>query len=82
MRPVGAFYVFPNVSSFYGKHFNNKPINSSFDLSSYLLEEVNVAAVPGGAFGDDRCIRLSYATSMDNIRKGLDRIKNALLNLK
>lgn len=82
MRPVGAFYVFPNVSSFYGKHFNNKPINSSFDLSSYLLEEVNVAAVPGGAFGDDRCIRLSYATSMDNIQKGLDRIENALLNLK
>lgn len=82
VRPLGAFYVFPNVSSFFGKYFNNKPVNSSFDLSSLLLEEVNVAAVPGGAFGDDRYIRLSYATSMDNIKKGLDRIENALLNIK
>jgi len=82
VRPVGAFYVFPNVSSFYGKHFNDKPINSSFDLSACLLEELNVAAVPGGAFGDDRYIRLSYATSMENIEKGLDRIEKALLNLK
>lgn len=81
-RPVGAFYVFPNVSPFYGKHFNNKPINSSFNLSSYLLEEANVAVVPGGAFGDDRYLRLSYATSMNNVQKGLDRIENALLNLK
>lgn len=82
VRPLGAFYVFPNVSSFYGRHFNNKQVNSSFDLSSLLLEEVNVAAVPGGAFGDDRHIRLSYATSMDNIKKGLDRIENVLLNIK
>ena len=81
-RPVGAFYAFPNVSAFYGKMFNNKPISSSFDLSSYLLDEAKVAAVPGGAFGDDSFIRLSYATSMENIKKGLDNIEKALFDLK
>jgi aspartate aminotransferase len=82
ISPVGAFYAFPNVSSYYGKNFSAKSINSSFDLSSYLLDEAKVAVVPGGAFGDDRYIRLSYATSISNIQKGLDRIENALLNLK
>jgi len=82
IRPVGAFYAFPNVSSYYGKNFGAKTINSSFDLSSHLLDEAKVAVVPGGAFGDDRYIRLSYATSMSNIQKGLDRIEDALLNLK
>lgn len=82
IRPVGAFYAFPNVSSYYGKAFNAKTIKSSFDLSSYLLDKAKVAVVPGGAFGDDRYIRLSYATSMNNIQKGLDRIENAILNLK
>jgi aspartate aminotransferase len=81
LRPLGAFYVFPNVSSFYGKRFQDQTISSSFDLSSYFLEKVNVAAVPGGAFGDDRYFRLSYATSMENIRKGLDRIEKALSDL-
>ena len=81
LMPVGAFYAFPNVSYYYGKSFKGKPVNSSFDLSSYLIEEANVALVPGGAFGDDRYIRLSYATSMDNIKKGLDRIEKALANL-
>ncbi|MEK6528452.1 MAG: pyridoxal phosphate-dependent aminotransferase, partial [Nitrospirota bacterium] len=66
VTPLGAFYVFPNVSYYYGKHFKDKSINSSLDLSSYLLEEANVALVPGGAFGDDRYVRISYATSMDN----------------
>ncbi len=81
-RPIGAFYAFPNVSAFYGKMFNNKTVSSSFDLSSYLLDEAKVAAVPGGAFGDDSFIRLSYATSMENIKKGLDNIEKALLDLK
>lgn len=81
VTPLGAFYVFPNVSAYYGKHFKDKPINSSLSLSSYLLEEANVALVPGSAFGDDRHIRISYATSMDNIKKGIDRIENALSNL-
>jgi len=79
--PLGAFYIFPNVSSYYGKKFNNTTINSSIDLANYLLEEAKVAVVPGVAFGDDRHIRLSYATSMENIKEGLDRIENALAKL-
>jgi aspartate aminotransferase len=80
-KPVGAFYVFPNTSSFYGKKFKDGTITSSIDLSSYLLDEAKVAVVPGAAFGDDSYIRISYATSMDNIEKGLNRIESALLNL-
>ena len=82
VKPTGAFYVFPNTSSYYGKIFKGAPIQSSIDLSSYLLDEAKVAVVPGAAFGDDRYIRLSYATSMDNIKKGIDRIETALLNLE
>jgi aspartate aminotransferase len=82
ITPIGAFYAFPNVASCYGKKFNGKPINSSLDLSAYLLEQAGVALVPGVAFGDDRYIRLSYATSMENIKKGLDRIEDALSKLE
>lgn len=82
LKPLGAFYAFPRVSFYYGKSFNGNVINSSFDLSSYLLEGANVAVVPGGAFGDDRYIRLSYATSMEDIVKGIDRIENAFANLR
>jgi aspartate aminotransferase len=81
VKPVGAFYAFPNVSAHYGKKFNDTGINSSLDLSAYLLEEARVAAVPGVAFGDDRYIRLSYAISIENIEKGLDRIEEALRKL-
>ncbi|MEW6602491.1 MAG: pyridoxal phosphate-dependent aminotransferase [Nitrospirota bacterium] len=80
--PVGAFYAFPNVSSYYGKKFNGTPLNNSLELSTYLLEHGKVALVPGSAFGDDKYIRLSYATSMENIKKGLDRIEEALGSLK
>jgi aspartate aminotransferase len=80
--PVGAFYAFPNVSTHFGKKFNDTPINNSLDLSTYLLEQAKVALVPGSAFGDDKYIRLSYATSMENVKKGLDRIEEALGNLK
>jgi aspartate aminotransferase len=80
--PVGAFYAFPNVSSYFGKKFNGTPVNDSLELSTYLLEQGKVALVPGSAFGDDKYIRLSYATSMDNVKKGLDRIEEALGNLK
>ncbi len=76
--PVGAFYAFPNVSSYFGRKFNGNAINNSLELSTYLLEEAKVAVVPGSAFGDDKFIRLSYATSMENITKGLDRIESAL----
>ena len=82
IKPVGAFYAFPNVSSYYGRSFKGNLIKSSMDLSAYLLDEAKVAVVPGAAFGDDRYIRLSYATSMENIQKGLDRIESALSNLK
>jgi len=76
--PVGAFYAFPNVSSHFGKTFNGTVINDSLEMSTYLLENAKVATVPGSAFGDDKYIRLSYATSMDNIKKGLDKIEKAL----
>lgn len=79
--PVGAFYAFPNVSSYFGRKFNGTPINNSLELSTYLLEQAKVALVPGSAFGDDRYIRLSYATSMENVTKGLDRIEEAFSSL-
>ncbi|GBD95226.1 MAG TPA: pyridoxal phosphate-dependent aminotransferase [Nitrospirae bacterium] len=80
--PVGAFYAFPNVSAHFGKKFNDTQVNNSLELSTYFLEQAKVALVPGSAFGDDRYIRLSYATSMDNIKKGLDRIEEALGKLE
>jgi aspartate aminotransferase len=82
IMPVGAFYAFPNMSSYFGRKFNGKPVNNSLELSTYLLEEAKVATVPGSAFGDDRFIRLSYATSLEVITKGVDRIENALSNLQ
>ena len=80
--PQGAFYFFPDVSSYYGKSFNGKKIENSTDMAFYLLNEANVATVMGSAFGDDTCIRLSYATSEDLLREALRRIKEALANLK
>jgi aspartate aminotransferase len=74
----GAFYVFPNVSAIYGRSFKSRKISGSTDLIDYLLDEANVATVPGAAFGSDSHIRLSYATSMKNIEEGLKRIKNAI----
>ncbi|MBI5140753.1 MAG: pyridoxal phosphate-dependent aminotransferase [Nitrospirae bacterium] len=85
LMPVGAFYAFPNVSALYGKMYGKsaggRKINSSADMAAYLLEDANVALVHGEAFGDDRFIRLSYATSMENIEKGLNRIEQALARL-
>ena len=80
--PVGAFYAFPNVSSYFGRAYKGRVIGNSLELSTYLLEEAKVALVPGSAFGDDKYIRLSYATSMESITRGLDRIEEALGNLK
>ncbi len=82
IMPKGAFYVFPNFSGVYGKSYSGRVINSSTDLADYLLDEVKVALVPGVGFGNDQCARLSYATSMENIEKGLDRIEEALSKLK
>ena len=80
--PQGAFYFFPDVSSYYGKSFNGKKIENSTDMAFYLLNEANVATVMGSACGDDDCIRLSYATSEDLLKEALRRIKEALANLK
>lgn len=76
--PQGAFYVFPNVSSFFGKESKGGRIGGSVDLSAYLLEEARVAVVPGDAFGADDHIRLSYATSTKAIEEGVHRIEKAL----
>ena len=81
-KPQGAFYLFPNFSSTYGKEFNNTTIRNSYGLAYFLLKEAKVAIVPGDAFGMDDCIRISYATSMENLEKGLDRIIEAVSKLK
>ncbi len=81
-KPQGAFYLFPNFSSTYQKEFNSMPIRNSYGLAYYLLKEAKVAVVPGDAFGDDAHIRLSYATSMENLEKALDRIVEAISLLK
>jgi aspartate aminotransferase len=80
--PEGAFYVFPNVSNIYGRSFQGKKITNSAELIDYLLDEANVATVPGAAFGSDDHIRLSFATSLENIEEGIKRIKNAVANLE
>jgi aspartate aminotransferase len=81
-KSTGAFYVFPNFSAVYGKSFNGKTISNSTEFAAYLLEEAKVALVPGVAFGADKYARLSYAISMENIKKGVDRIEAAIKNLK
>ena len=81
-NPEGAFYLFPRCSSFFGKTDGNRIINTSTDLVMYLLEVGHVAIVGGEAFGDAECFRMSYATSDDNIRKALSRIKDVLARLR
>jgi aspartate aminotransferase len=82
LMPVGAFYAFPNVARLYGKSIQGKTMKNSSDFAAYLLEEAKVALVSGDAFGADPYIRLSYATSMENIQKGLDRIEKAVNALR
>ncbi|MEN6485377.1 MAG: pyridoxal phosphate-dependent aminotransferase [Syntrophobacteraceae bacterium] len=76
--PQGAFYVFPNVSAHYGKKAGDRKVTNSLEMADYLMEAAHVAVVPGSAFGEDRCIRLSYALSMDDLKEGFDRIAKAL----
>ncbi|MEJ5347696.1 MAG: pyridoxal phosphate-dependent aminotransferase [Desulfosoma sp.] len=76
--PDGAFYVFPNVSAYYGGTVSGRSIQGSADMADYLMEEVHLAVVPGDAFGEDRCIRLSFALSMEELREGFDRLEQAL----
>ncbi len=82
IMPTGAFYAFPNTSNIYGRKFSGREISSSSDLALYLLEEANVALVPGAAFGDDNYLRISYATSLDTIKTGVARIKEAIAKLE
>jgi aspartate/methionine/tyrosine aminotransferase len=81
-KPQGAFYLFPNVSAYYNKEANGIQIRNSYGLAYYLLKEARVAIVPGDSFGSDSSIRLSYATSMENLEKGMDRIIEAMAKLK
>ena len=77
-EPQGAFYVFPDISYFFGKILRGREINTASDFALYLLEEAGVATVTGEAFGDKNCIRLSYATSEKDLREAICRIKNAV----
>ena len=81
-KPVGAFYVFPNFSSYYGKSYQGKKIENSTVLADFFLDVAKVAVVPGVEFGADPFERLSYATSMEDIREGVDRIEEALKKLR
>ncbi len=82
VKPSGAFYVFPNISAYYGRAFNGKKIEGSLDMADYLLDEYKIAAVPGIAFGADSFIRFSFATSMDVIEDGMKRFAEALNRLE
>lgn len=82
VNPKGAFYVFPNFSAYFGKSFNGKIIHDSVSLSDYFLDEAKVASVPGIAFGADNFVRFSFATSMEIIQEGMQRIKDALAQLR
>lgn len=77
-EPKGAFYAFPDMSYFFGKTDGNITINNDDDLSLYLLNTAHVTTVCGSAFGNDKCIRLSFATSMENLNEGILRMKRAL----
>jgi aspartate aminotransferase len=80
--PQGAFYFFPDVSSYFGKTDGKVTIKNADDLCLWLLDSAHVSLVPGGAFGDDNCVRLSYAASEKDLREALSRIKAALVQLK
>ncbi len=80
--PEGAFYFFPDVSAFYGKSDGTKTIKNGDDLCLFLLEKAHVSLVPGGAFGDEACVRLSYAASESDLREAMKRLKETLATLK
>ena len=79
--PGGAFYFFPNVSSYFGKSVNGKVIADATDLSLFLLEDANVSVVTGEAFGDPGCLRLSYAASVEDLKTAMSRMKASLAKL-
>ena len=77
-EPEGAFYVYPDVTAFFGKTFNGTTIKNASDFAMYLLENANVATVTGDAFGNGNSIRISYAASEKELREAISRIKTAL----
>jgi aspartate aminotransferase len=81
-QPDGAFYVYPEVSAYFGKSCGDYKISNATDLSIYLIDKAHVSLVPGAAFGDDRYMRISYATSEDKLTEAMKRIKIALAELK
>lgn len=80
-QPDGAFYIFPRIDSYFGKSYNGNTINSAEDMAMYLLNEAHVSSVTGKAFGEENCIRFSFANNMKNIEEGFKRIKAALAKL-
>lgn len=80
-EPAGAFYVFPDVSAYFGKKVGDTVIANADELAMFLLEKAHVSTVTGGAFGEPNCIRISYAASREDIKKGFTRIKDALASL-
>ncbi len=80
-NPMGAFYFFPNVSSYFGKSVGDTKINNATDLCMYLLEDAQVSVVTGDAFGDPECFRLSYAASEEELKTAISRIKDSLARL-
>lgn len=81
VEPQGAFYLFPDVSAYFGKQYNGQTIHNANELVDYLLNEAHVACVSGSAFGEDNCIRFSYATNEDKITEAMHRVKEALAKL-
>jgi aspartate aminotransferase len=77
----GAFYLMPNVSYYFGKHYGNHIIGNSVDFSRYLLEEAKIAVVPGSAFEAPNCVRIAYSNSLENIKEGMDGLEDALAKL-
>jgi len=78
VQPDGAFYCFPDVSAHYGRRIGSSEVSDSVEFARALLHEANVAVIPGKPFGEDRCVRLSFATGMEQIDKGLDRLEKLL----
>ncbi len=81
-KPEGAFYIFPDISAYFGKSDGTTTIKDSADFSMYLLNQAHVSSVMGDAFGEPKCVRFSFANSMQNIERAWARIKEALEKLK
>ena len=81
-EPEGAFYIFPDVSYYYGKSDGETTVNNSGDFAMYILNTAHVSSVMGEAFGEPNCVRFSFANSMEKIEEGWSRIKAALAKLK